>query len=116
MLLHERVDAQAATLQACQQPLVRGVVADEHARLTEGRAGRQEAGGVVELVLRLPEVRDVVPQCGALTAEPERDIPISLLPAVKPASAEQFENPPLLRRQILGRGGLQLTKRGYHEP
>src|SRR5215475_11981414 len=116
MLLPERSYAQAATLQACQQPLVRGVVADEHARLTERRSRRQEAGGRVELALGLPEVRDVVPEGGELTAEPEREVPMPLLPAVESASSEQFENPALLRREILTGGGLQLTKSGYQEP
>src|SRR5262245_8361514 len=32
------------------------------------------------------------------------------------ASSEQFEKPTLLRREILSRRGLQLTKSGYHEP
>src|SRR5262249_29888973 len=115
-LLHERADAQAATLQACQQPLVGGVVADEHARLTERRAGRQEAGGCVELALGLPEVRDVSAPCGKLAPAPEGSVPTPLLPTVKSAGSKQSENPTLLRREILARGGLQLTKGGHHEP
>src|SRR5262245_51021874 len=98
MLFHERAYAHTATLQACQQPVVRRVVADEHARLTEGRASCQEAGDCVELALGLPEVRDVVAECGELASEPERDVPIPLLAAVKSATSEQFENPALLRR------------------
>src|SRR5262249_39528630 len=37
------------------------------------------------------------------------------LPAVESASSEQFENLAVFRREIVARGGLQLTKGGYHE-
>src|SRR5262249_12076895 len=108
MLVHERVQVQAETLETCQQPLVRGIGADEHTRLTERHTRCQQAGRCVELPLELPEVADVVAQCGELAPEPERDVPRGRCPTVKSASSEQLENPCLLRREILVSGRLQL--------
>src|SRR5262245_23943211 len=98
-------------LQACQEAVVRGVLADEHAGLTEGRACGQEAGDCLELTLGLPEVGDVVTQCGELTPKPEGDIPNARLRAVKPASTEELENLPWRGREMLIRGRPQPTKR-----
>src|SRR5215510_510051 len=100
MLLLERAYAQPTTLQALQQSLVRAVVADEHAGLTERRAGGQEAGGCFELMLGLPEVGDMVPWGDELAPEPERDVPSARCPAVKPASPEQLENLARLSREL----------------
>src|SRR6266571_4287331 len=90
-----RIDTGA--LQAGLDACVGLVESKENARLALPGTGRDEADGVLEFPLRLPEVRQMVAGCNDRPSEAKRHAGAARPRAVKAVLAEQAEEPLFLR-------------------
>ena len=112
----ESLGIESAPLEGCQHAVVGDLVTDEHTNLVALQARRQEVRRRLKLLLRLPEVGDVVPQRHERVPNAEGQAGLTGSAAGGSSAPEEPEQAPLVGDEIHRRLLPEPLERVHHEP